>query len=118
MQSAAEQMSEKIKSLNAQKVKLVDANDVKEADSVVKEMNKLNASLKATREMIRLQESEQNNYTNILDSLVGTPLINLQKRLRDLQAQMKQTLTLGDVERYAKLKATYDQLMSRLEIWP
>ena len=67
MQTAAEQMSEKIKSLNAQKVKLVDANDVKGADSVVKEMNKLNASLKATREMIRLQESEQNNYTNILE---------------------------------------------------
>lgn len=115
LQTAAEQMSEKIKSLNAQKVKLVDANDVKGADAVVKEMNKLNASLKATREMIRLQESELNNYTNILDNLAGTPLINLQKGLRDLQAQMKQTLTLGDVERYAKLKAAYDQLMSSVD---
>lgn len=111
LQTAAEQLSAKVKELNAKKVKLVDANDVKGADAVVKEMNKINASLKATREMIRLQENELNNYTNILENLAGTPLASLQKGLRDLQAQMKQTLTLNDVERYKKLKEAYDQVL-------
>lgn len=115
LQTSADELAERIKQLNKQKVKLVDANDVKGADAVVKEMNKVNAALKATKQMILAQEMELNNYTNILDSLSNTKLTNLQKGLRDLQAQMKATLTLDDVQKYGKLKAAYDELLSAVD---
>lgn len=115
LQTSADELAERIKQLNKQKVKLVDANDVKGADAVVKEMNKVNAALKATKQMIQAQEMELNNYTNILDSLSNTKLTNLQKGLRDLQAQMKATLTLDDVQKYGKLKAAYDELLSAVD---
>ena len=115
LQTSASELSAKLKELTKQKVKFVDENDVKAADAVVKEMNKVTSALKLTQQMIKTQEAELNNYANILDDLAGTRLNHLQKGLRDLQAQMKQTLTLNDVKRYGELKAAYDQLLSGIE---
>lgn len=115
LQKTADELSEKLVQLNKQKLKFIDENDVKGADAVVKEMNKVNASLKLQKQMIKAQEAELNNYSNILDNLTNTRLTDLQKGLRDLQAQMKQTLTMNDVKKYSELKAAYDQLMASIE---
>lgn len=115
LQKTADELSEKLVRLNKQKLKFVDENNVKGADAVVKEMNKVNASLKLQKQMIKAQEAELNNYSNILDNLTNTRLTDLQKGLRDLQAQMKQTLTMNDVKKYSELKAAYDQLLSSIE---
>lgn len=115
LQKTADELSEKLVQLNKQKLKFIDENDVKGADAVVKEMNKVNASLKLQKQMIKAQETELNNYSNILDNLTNTRLTDLQKGLRDLQNQMKQTLTMNDVKKYSELKAAYDQLLASIE---
>lgn len=115
LKASANSLQSDIAKLNKQKLKFIDENNVKEADRVVKELNKLNAAWKAQQQMIKAQEAELNNYTNILDNLTNTRLTDLQKGLRDLQAQMKATLTMNDVKRYGELKAAYDQLLSSIE---
>ena len=115
LQNTADELREKLNQLNKQKLKFIDANDVKGADAVVKEMRKVDASLKLQKQMIKAQETELNNYSNILDNLTNTRLTDLQKGLRDLQAQMKQTLTMNDVKKYSELKAAYDQLLASIE---
>lgn len=111
LQTSAEQLKLRIKDLNKQKVELVNKNDIKGADAVVKELNKLGSSFRNLRQLIKAQEQELNNYTNILDDLSNTRLVHLQKGLRDLQQQMKLTLTMNDVERYKELKEAYDELL-------
>ena len=115
LQKTADELNEKLVRLNKQKLRFIDENNVKGADAVVKEMNKVNASLKLQKQMIKAQEAELNNYSNILDNLTNTRLTDLQKGLRDLQAQMKQTLTMNDVKKYSELKAAYDQLLSSID---
>lgn len=115
LKASANSLQSDIAKLNKQKLKFIDENNVKEADRVVKELNKLNAAWKAQQQMIKAQEAELNNYTNILDNLTNTRLTDLQKGLRDLQSQMKATLTMNDVKRYGELKAAYDQLLSSIE---
>lgn len=115
LKASANSLQSDIAKLNKQKLKFIDENNVKEADRVVKELNKLNAAWKAQQQMIKAQEAELNNYTNILDNLTNTRLTDMQKGLRDLQSQMKATLTMNDVKRYGELKAAYDQLLSSIE---
>lgn len=115
LQVSAEELSARLTELNQKKIKLVSENDVRGADAVVKEINKISSSLKATKQLIKEQEYELNTYTNILDNLTNTRLVHLQKGLRDLQLQMKNTLTVGDIKRYSELRSAYDQLLSTVE---
>ena len=115
LQTSSEQLSTSLNKLKKQEVKLIQENDVKGAAEVVKEQRKIEAALKSTKEMIRLQEAELNNYTNILDNLAQQPLTNLQKGLRDLQNQMKQTLTMNDIKRYGELRQAYNEVLQAVD---
>ena len=77
LKKTADELSDKLTLLNKQKIKFIDANDVKGADAVVKEINKVNASLKLQKQMIKAQEAQLNNYSNILDNLTNTRLTDL-----------------------------------------
>ena len=115
LQTSSEQLSASLNKLKKQEVKLIQDNDVKGAAEVIKEQRKIEAALKSTKEMIRLQEAELNNYTNILENLAQQPLTNLQKGLRDLQNQMKQTLTMNDIKRYGELRQAYNEVLQALD---
>ena len=111
----AESLRKEIDALKKERLDLIDKNNIKEADKVIKKINKLSSALQDQKNIIKLQEAELTNYTNILDNLTNTRLRDLQSSLRGLQDQMKTTLTMNDVKRYGELKAAYDQLLSSIE---
>lgn len=81
----------------------------------VERLNAAKASLKDTNKLIAAQEAAIGKYADIMDHLSDAPLVQLQQGMRSLQANMKQTLTAGDVKRYAELRAAYDELLATIE---
>ena len=62
----AESLRKEIDALKKERLDLIDKNNMKEADKVIKKINKLSSALQDQKNIIKLQEAELTNYTNIL----------------------------------------------------
>lgn len=115
LQETAENLKKRIASLQKEKIELSNKGEIAKLKELMKELARLQDLQKANDSMISQQKSELVTYKNILDNLTNSSLAEMQKALRGLQNQMKQTITMNDVKRYSELKAAYDQLLASIE---
>lgn len=115
LQETAENLKKRIASLQKEKIELSNKGEIAKLKELMKELARLQDLQKANDSMISQQKSELVTYKNILDNLTNSSLAEMQKALRGLQNQMKQTLTMNDVKKYSELKAAYDQLLASIE---
>ncbi len=95
---------------------LMDAGDKKgEAAEVVKQINHQQNALRDTKKLIAMWEREVTNYTNLMEHLSEATVSDLNRAARDLQSQMKQTVTAEDTASWKKLNDAYREVMQTME---
>lgn len=114
LEEAAKNFRRQIAALEQKKLKLIEEGDLAGANKMIKEMDRVNKLMKANDTMIAQQKDEIVVYQNILENLTTHSLATLQRGLRALQSQMKNTLTSEDVEQYKKLRDAYDQVLDKV----
>ena len=93
----------------------MDAGDSKGASEVVKQINHQQNALRDTKKLIAMWEREVTNYTNLMEHLSEATVSDLNRAARDLQSQMKQTVTAEDTASWKKLNDAYREVMQTMD---